>query len=141
MEMVDSYPVVVTDRLVECRDFYRRWFGFEVGFEADWFVLLSGGGRRADLARLHAPRASLLPALARRLLRRRRLHHLPGRGRERPSIDRLPGEGAEFELELRDEPWGQRRFGITDPAGMWVDVIEQIEPAAGWWDPYMVGKP
>ena len=33
METIDSYPVVVTEKLVECRDFYRRWFGFEVGFE------------------------------------------------------------------------------------------------------------
>ena len=44
MELVDSYPVVVTDEPRSCRDFYRRWFGFEVAFEASWFVLLRGGG-------------------------------------------------------------------------------------------------
>jgi len=38
---------------------------------------------------------------------------------------------------MTDEPWGQRRFGVTDPAGMWVDVVEQIKPAAGWWEPYL----
>ena len=124
METIDSYPVVVTEKLLECRDFYRRWFGFEVGFEAAWFVLMSGG--------VHGP-ASLAYC---------------GDGAfitfqvadAKAEFERLRGEGAEFELELRDEPWGQRRFGLADPAGMWVDVIEQIEPAAGWWDPYMVGK-
>jgi len=30
-----------------------------------------------------------------------------------------------------------RRFGFTDPAGLWVDVVEQIDPAAGFWDRYM----
>ena len=139
MKMVDSYPVLVTEKLVECRDFYRRWFGFEVGFEADWFVLLSGGVEGpASLALMHPEHPSSPPT--------------PGAycgdgafitfqvedaGAE---YRRLVDEGAEFDLELTDEPWGQRRFGITDPAGMWVDVIEQIEPAPGWWDPYMVGK-
>jgi uncharacterized glyoxalase superfamily protein PhnB len=47
--------------------------------------------------------------------------------------------GLECDLSLTDEPWGQRRFGVVDPAGMWVDVVEQIEPAASWWGPYLAG--
>jgi len=35
---------------------------------------------------------------------------------------------------------GQRRFGFTDPAGVWVDIVEQIEPAAGWWEPYLAAS-
>lgn len=42
--------------------------------------------------------------------------------------------GAPIELTMRDEPFGQRRFGLFDPAGVWIDVVEQIEPAPGWWD-------
>ena len=34
MELEASYPVIVTDKLIECRDFYTRWFGFRVVFEA-----------------------------------------------------------------------------------------------------------
>jgi len=30
----------VTDKLIECRDFYTRWFGFRVVFEATSFVYL-----------------------------------------------------------------------------------------------------
>ena len=54
---------------------------------------------------------------------------------------RLVEAGLTCDLELTDEPWGQRRFGVVDPAGMWLDVVEQIEPDAGWWDPYMVAAP
>jgi len=43
MQLQDFYPIVVTEQLVGCRDFYRRWFGLEVAFEASWFVLLSAG--------------------------------------------------------------------------------------------------
>lgn len=136
MDLVDSYPVVVTDRLRECRDFYGRWFGFEVGFEADWFVLLSGGGERpTTLAFMHTSHPSSPPSPA----------EYRGEGAfitfqvadAEGEYRRLAEAGLECSLPLTDEPWGQRRFGVIDPAGMWVDVVEQIEPAPGWWDPYV----
>jgi hypothetical protein len=30
-----------------------------------------------------------------------------------------------------------RRFAAIDPAGTWIDVVEQTEPAEGWWDRYL----
>ncbi len=36
-----------------------------------------------------------------------------------------------------DQPFGQQRFGLFDPAGVWIDVVEQIESAPAWWDPYL----
>lgn len=41
--------------------------------------------------------------------------------------------GLRCDLPLTDEPWGQTRFGVTDPSGMWVDIVEQTEPQDGWW--------
>jgi hypothetical protein len=38
MELEASYPIVVTDKLIECRDFYTRWFRFQVAFEATRFT-------------------------------------------------------------------------------------------------------
>ncbi len=52
--------------------------------------------------------------------------------------DRFVHDGAPLALSLRDEPFGQRRFGLFDPAGVWIDVVEQIEPAPGWWDRYVM---
>jgi len=45
IELQAAYPIVVTDKLTECRDFYVRWFSFQVAFEASWFVYLTTGGR------------------------------------------------------------------------------------------------
>ena len=139
MEILDSYTVVVTDQLRACRDFYRRWFGFEVAFEASWFVLLqSGGGERpVSLAFMDTDHPSSPPSPA--------PHGGGGSFLTFQVADaaaehrRLVEAGLECDLALTDEPWGQRRFGVVDPAGMWVDVVEQIEPAAGWWDPYLEG--
>lgn len=138
MRILDAYPVVVTDRLRECRDFYYRWFGFEVGFEADWFVWLrNDADRPVALAFMHSAHPSSPPSP----------EPYSGEGTfltvqvadARAEHERLVAGGVELALGLTDEPWGQRRFGVVDPAGMWVDVVEQIEPAPGWWDPYVTG--
>lgn len=49
-------------------------------------------------------------------------------------FERLKRANLASAYPLRDEPWGQRRFGVYDPAGVWLDVVQQIEPAPGFWD-------
>jgi catechol 2,3-dioxygenase-like lactoylglutathione lyase family enzyme len=136
VEYLDSYPVIVTEALKECRDFYRGFFGFEVVFEATWFVLVASGGERpVSLAFMHPDHPSTPPSPA------------PFRGDGAfftlqvadagHAYEQVVGLGLQCDLPLRDEPWGQRRFGVTDPSGMWLDVVEQIEPETGWWNPYL----
>ena len=51
-------------------------------------------------------------------------------------FERVRTSGLFIDHPLREEPWGQRRFGLKDPAGVWVDVVEQIEPEPGYRDRY-----
>lgn len=55
-------------------------------------------------------------------------------------FERLQRGGAPIVHPLTDEDWAQRRFMTRDPAGVLIDVVEQIEPAAGYWDQYMIRK-
>jgi catechol 2,3-dioxygenase-like lactoylglutathione lyase family enzyme len=132
-----AYPVVVTDRLAECRRFYVGELGFRVVFEASWFVYLVAAGEGERGIAFMAPDHPSTP----------------------PGPEAFNGEGLLFTLQvtdaaaefarlrelgvaidhpLRDEPWGQRRFGLRDPAGVWVDVVQQIEPEPGFWERYAV---
>ncbi len=138
MRIVDSYPVVVTDALPECRDFYTTWFGFDVAFEASWFILLTDAGEGSTSIAFMRPDHPSSPPSP-------RAHRGNGSfltlqvedaGAE---YDRLVRAGLPCDLPLTDEPWGQRRFGVVDPAGMWIDIVEQIEPQDGWWDRYLSG--
>lgn len=62
MQLQDFYPIVVTEHLTACRDFYRQWFRFEVTFEATWFVLLAAApGSRGSLAFMHPSHPSAPP--------------------------------------------------------------------------------
>jgi catechol 2,3-dioxygenase-like lactoylglutathione lyase family enzyme len=136
MHVEDLYSIIVTDKRAECRDFYVRWLGFRVVFEASWFVYLAAtGAREFGLAFMAPDHPSKPPGP----------ETFDGRGMlltlqvadAAAEFERLKGAGLEIAHPLRDEPWGQRRFALRDPAGTWVDVIQPIDPAPGFWDPYL----
>lgn len=140
MKARDLYPLITTPALREVRDFYVTHFDFEVAFEASWFVYLIGPGedgtRGATLAFMHPDHPSSPPGP----------ETFNGLGMiltvetsDAASVfERLEGGGAPIVHPLTDEAWGQRRFMTRDPAGVLVDVVEQIEPAAGFWNQYVV---
>ena len=136
MNIVDSYPVIVTEAISDCRDFYARWFDFDVSFEASWFVLLASRVTPSvSIAFMHPEHPSTPPSPA--------AHRGDGSFLTLQVEDataeyaRVVDAGLRCDLPLTNEPWGQRRFGVVDPAGMWVDVVEQIDAEPGWWDPFV----
>lgn len=142
MPVRDLYPLITTPALFEARDFHVTHFGFEVAFQASWFVYLvgrpDGDGRGATLAFMHPDHPSNPPGP----------ESFDGRGMiltvevadAAAAFERLSAAGAPIVHPLTDEAWGQRRFMPRDPAGALIDVVEQIEPQAGFWDRYMIGQ-
>jgi uncharacterized glyoxalase superfamily protein PhnB len=138
MKVRDSYPLITTPHLFEARDFYAMHFGFVPAFEASWFVYLVGpaeeGSRGATIAFMHPDHPSSPPGP----------EAFSGQGMiltiEVADVAamhrRLAESGAPIVLGLKDEDWGQRRFMTRDPAGMLIDVVQQIEPKAGYWEQY-----
>jgi predicted enzyme related to lactoylglutathione lyase len=41
---------------------------------------------------------------------------------------RLRAEGVEITMPLREEPWGERLFQVTDPNGVVVQLVEWAKP-------------
>lgn len=132
MRFVDRYPIIVTPDLGASRDFWGK-LGFEVVFEASWFVYLQGDG--ATLAFMHPDHPSSPPGP----------EVFAGKGMclelqvedAAAALAEAEAAGLPIEYPLTREPFGQARFGFHDPSGLWVDVVEQIEPAEGFWDRYM----
>lgn len=136
MRFVDRYPIIVTPHKEACRDFWQRHLGFQTVFDSTWFTLLATDDQSATIAFMTPDHPSAPPG---------------------PEV--FSGKGLCFELQVEDaaathaaavagglpvalpltrEPFGQIRFGFSDPSGLWVDVVEQCEPAAGFWDRYML---
>ncbi len=123
------YPVLATRDVPASRDFYTRHLGFEVTFEADWYVSL----RRPD-----APQYELalldhahptVPEGHRIALRGGLLLNF-----EVDDVDsehqRLVAEaGLPEVLPLRTEEFGQRHFIVAAPDHVLIDVITVVPPS------------
>lgn len=139
MHFVDRYPIIITEQMKACRDFYVAHLGFRPSFEATWFSLLSASDGSASIAFMTPDHPSAPPGP----------EAFSGKGMciefqvedARRAFEAFTANGLEVTYPLTDEPFGQRRFGFHDPAGVWVDIIEQIEPAEGFWDQYRVDAP
>lgn len=136
MRCADRYPIVITSQMAACRDFYVRYLGFEVGFAATWFTWLAAADGSASIAFMTPDHPSSPPPAG---------EPFSGRGLcfelqvddAAATLAELTAKGLPVEYPLTDEPFGQRRFGFHDPSGLWIDVVEQIAPAAGYWDRYL----
>jgi catechol 2,3-dioxygenase-like lactoylglutathione lyase family enzyme len=129
MNIQDSYPLIVTDRMAEARDFYVEVLGMEVAFETDWVTFMT---RATEAGR--AGLCLMAPGLEHQMPE----HREPYRGSSLiltfqvadadGALAEFRERGVEPEVGLRNEPWGQRHFMLRDPAGIWVDIVQQVEP-------------
>jgi catechol 2,3-dioxygenase-like lactoylglutathione lyase family enzyme len=121
MQYLDRYPIIVTEKRTECRDFWTRHLGFAVVFENDWFVYMQADG--ASVAFMAPEHPSWPPGPER---------YVAGASFELEVADvaaalaEVQASGAEPDYPLTDEPFGQRRFSLRDPSGLWVNLVQQL---------------
>lgn len=122
--MKKLYPLLVTAKLKESADFYVKYFGFSVTFEQDWYVQLVHKHNGIELAFM-IPNAENQP---------KELHPaFNGKGMiysfevKDAKSEYKRFSGIKKVVELTDEAWGQRHFIIQDPAGIFVDVVQQLD--------------
>lgn len=136
MRLIDRYPIVITTSKDACRDFWQRYFGLRVGFDSSWFVWLASDSGDLSIAFMTPDHPSAPPGpqpfSGQGLCLELQVEDAAG------ACEQLRAKGLRLEHPLTDEAFGQRRFGFTDPSGLWVDVVEQIEPERGYWDRYCV---
>jgi catechol 2,3-dioxygenase-like lactoylglutathione lyase family enzyme len=133
------YPVIATRDVAAARDFYVRHFGFEVTFDADWYVSLHRpDAPQYELALLDHTHPTLptghRTALGGGLLLNFEVDDVDA------EHDRLVGRAGLPELlSLRTEEFGQRHFIVAAPDGVLVDVITPVAATGGYADQYAEG--
>jgi catechol 2,3-dioxygenase-like lactoylglutathione lyase family enzyme len=121
MQFIDRYPIIVTDRFAACRDFWVRHLSFSVVFENEWFVYMQAEG--ASIAFMSPGHPSSPPGPE---------PYSAGISMELEVADagaalaELRASGCEPAYPLTDEPFGQRRFSVKDPSGLWVNIVQQL---------------
>lgn len=116
---------IVTDQVQASKSFYTRLFGAEVLFEGEggWFVLLKIGER--ELAFMQPGLAAQAP-----IFRPVFAGHGVWFAFDVENVDaelrRLKTLDAPIEVDVRDEPWGDRHFVLRDPNGIGVDIVQRL---------------
>lgn len=124
MKIKNQFPIVITSEMVSCKEYYVRYFEFDVVFDSDWYVQL----RHPTGIEL----AFMLPALE----NQPELIHEAYKGAgvvlsfevddAESEYVRMKELGAEIIYDLKHEEWGQIHFMMRDPSGMIVDVVQQL---------------
>ena len=119
---------VITDKVQESKEFFVSHFGCEVIYEGDegWFVLLKLGDSELGFMKPGLESQATIYRYA-----------FQGQGVwiaiDVEDVDaeyqRIKTLGTPIEVEIRDEPWGDRHFVIVDPNGIGVDIVQhkQVE--------------
>ncbi|USB33134.1 VOC family protein [Paenibacillus sp. YPG26] len=129
MRVNSFYPVILTKQVEESSRFYTEYFGFDIVYQADWYVSLkkSGGNIPFELALLDASHPTI-PAAYQKSVQGLILNF------EVDDVDQeyhrliIAGE-LPLQLDIRNEEFGQRHFITSDPNGVLIDVIKIIPPS------------
>jgi uncharacterized glyoxalase superfamily protein PhnB len=120
---------LTVDDVAASSDFFTTHFGYSQVMAADGFVSLAREDAAVDL-----------------VLLQRGIEVLPPEQRDQRAAglilaftvtaiaeheERLRKAGAPITMPLREEPWGERLFQVTDPNGVVVQLVEWAAPAGG----------
>lgn len=136
MKILDCYPLITVTDMRASRDFYVKHFGMDVIFEADWVTMLGHAARGKIALGLMTPDHPTSPPGPEPFDGKGMIVTIQVRDAA-ATCAALKQAGVSIFYDLRDEPWGQRRFTLTDPSGVILDVVEQTAPAEGYWEKYM----
>ena len=105
-------PDITCNQIHESRKFYTGFLGFDVAMDMDWVVTLASPSN---------PTAQIT------LVQETGSEPLPNMTIEVDDVDAVHSKAFELGLQvvypLTDEPWGVRRFFVTDPNGVVINVM------------------
>lgn len=118
---------IITEKLEETKDFYTNILDFGITFENEFYLLMHTPNKSAEISFLQPHHLSQQP-----------IFQPPFNGKgvyltiEVENVDevyeKLKRKNVEIEIELRNEPWGDRHFAIVDPNGIGIDIVTHTKP-------------
>lgn len=114
---------IVTSKLAETKKFYTEILGFGVSFENEFYLLMHSPHQESEISFLLPNHPSQKPIFQ---------QAFTGVGMyltiEVDDVDKLykqiKDKGTKIEIEIKDEPWGDRHFAIKDPNGIGIDIVK-----------------
>ncbi len=114
-------PCIITEKVIESRDFYVKHFGAKVTFDCGWYVNLEFSAGAS--LQFMAPQPDQPPC------------NPAGLTYNFSVVDvdaehvALVSSGLTVIMPLEDHPWGDRGFAIQDPNGVVLYIYADREPS------------
>lgn len=122
MELRDLSICFTTKKLKECRDFYTKYFDVDIPYDHSWYLSIRFKGKKKLYLSFMDPQNN---------------EPVYGGGGVTINIwvkdvdmeyERLKGMGLKITSPLRDNPWGDRSFEVSDPLGNTLYIYKFIKP-------------
>lgn len=128
MQITASTASLTVDDVAASQRFFTTHLGYTEQAAAEGFASLTRDDAALDIVLL-ARGTEVLPADQRDQRASGLILAFTTTGLEAEE-KRLRSEGVEITMPLREEPWGERLFQVTDPNGVIVQFIEWVTPSA-----------
>jgi len=129
-----SFTVFTIESLDRAKAYYSRNFGFSVAFENEWYLhLVSESGIQVGFL---LPNQPTQPNIFHK--------SYDGNGvifsfeveNVESAYSEAKANSLDIVLDLRSEDWGQHHFCIKDPNGIYLDIVQAIEPTEEYQQGY-----
>ncbi|WP_030689894.1 VOC family protein [Streptomyces globisporus] len=127
MQITASTVSLTVDDVAASQRFFTTHLGYTEQAAAEGFASLARDDAAMDIVLL-ARGTEVLPADQRDQHASGLILAFTATGIEGEE-ERLRAEGVEIAMPLRQEPWGERLFQVTDPNGVIVQFVEWVTPS------------
>lgn len=129
-----SFPVFIVENLDEAKSFYLNNFGFSVAFENEWYLhLISESGIQIGFL---LPSQPTQPDIFHRKYDGTGVIFSLEVDDANSAYSKAKEKSLNIVLELRSEDWGQFHFCVKDPNGIYLDIVQAIEPTEEYQQGY-----
>ncbi|WP_172914596.1 VOC family protein [Capnocytophaga canis] len=118
---------IITEKLADTKAFYTEILNFGVSFENEFYLLLHTPNQEAEISFLLPNHPSQQP-IFQKPFQNQGVYLTIEVENVNEVYKELKNKNIPIEIELRNEPWGDRHFAIKDPNGIGIDIVTYTEP-------------
>lgn len=117
---------IITEKLIETKDFYQTWLGLEIKFETEWFILLYLKKRpEIELAIMAPNQPQVRKSYFQRPYQNAGIWFIFETKDVKEEYRLMKEKNAPIDLQLTEEDWGDVHFTLVDPNGIGIDIVQE----------------
>ena len=134
IKLNSSFPVFIVNSIANAKAFYTDNFNFQVAFENEWYLhLVTDSGVQIGFM---LPNQPTQPKIFHESYNGSGVIFSVEVDDADSEYSKAKERNLDIALDIRSEDWGQRHFSVKDPNGVYVDIVQAIEPSEEYQSGY-----